>query len=83
MAQLDFIRNRLNLARISTTADHKVIGERAGPLLEFEKREIFGFLVKARRDGVGDLLLQISLFHEIFGWIVLDYAGQLLDPTNP
>jgi len=48
---LHLIRDGLNLPRVATRADHKIIGKAAGRLVQLENREILGLFVLAGGDS--------------------------------
>ena len=42
-AKFDFVGDGLDLARVSSAADHEVIGESSGTFFEFQDGDFFGF----------------------------------------
>ena len=65
---LDLVGDRLNLAWIRATADHKVIGEGARSFFQLKYGDFFGLLFLACADSFRYLSLQIVFFHSVVGF---------------
>ncbi len=64
-AQFYFIGDSLNLTRIGSAANQKVVGESAGSFLELEDCDFFRFLLLAGAEGFLYLSFEIVLLHSV------------------
>ena len=70
-AQLDFIRDRLNLPGIGAVTQDEVIGECSRSLFHLQNGQIFSFFLDAGLDGGVYLLFEIVLLHAVVGALSL------------
>src|SRR5579864_3765276 len=61
-AEFDLVGDGLNLPRVGTAAQNKVVGKRARAFLHFQNGELFGFFLEAGVNGGSDLLLELAFF---------------------
>ncbi len=64
---LYLIRDGLNLPRVATRADDKIVGKAAVRLVEFERGNVSRLLLFAGGYGGGDLVLEVGLGGFRFG----------------
>jgi hypothetical protein len=76
-ALIDFVGNRLNLARVAAAADQEVIGKGARLSRKLEQGNVFGLLVVDRFKGKRDLHSNILRRHRSSSLLLLCWASPL------